>query len=144
MKKNLSNLIDSNLDSASVKNIARRSFTIRLGSGLFQRFNKHLVLLKRIQKVKTKQNWLEDAIQKKFEHIKKLDLMDDVGDKFVTVKLEKTMADDIEKKIEELRKIGIEINKKQLFLEAIREKLSAEEKEVQQKAQALLRKMISE
>lgn len=139
MEKDSSNSSSTNI---ILTNIERRSFTIRISNNFFQRFTKHLRLLKRIKVAQTKQNWLEDAIQKKFEVVKNLNLLDDVGDKFVTVKLDKNLAADIENKITELRKLGIKINKKQFFLEAIGDKLAMEEHEVHQKAQELLQKLI--
>jgi len=127
----------------TIKHSARRAFTVRVRNSFFQQLTTHLRLLKRINLRCTKQAWIEDAIKEKFLSIKNLNLLEDIGDKFINIKLDVKLAEEIERKIEELRKIGINLNKKQLFLEAIRERLSVEEQEVNQKAQELLQQMIS-
>lgn len=134
----------NNTSDKTPKPPARRAFTIRVRNTFFQRLTTHLRLLKRISLKSTKQNWIEEAIKEKFSSIMNLNLLEDIGDKFINVKLEGKLAEEIERKIEELRKIGINLNKKQFFLEAIRDRLALEEQDVNQKAQELLQKMISD
>lgn len=113
------------------------NYSFRVNEDLYNRFNKHLHLLKRLENSSiSKQKWITEAINEKLASEKSNP--DSIAkDRHISFRVEKQLSKNIEKSIEKTRKFRRSFSKKQWFVEAIYKKLETEE----HKAKDLLKQM---
>jgi hypothetical protein len=114
----------------------RIEYTVRIGNHLYQRISRHLLLLKHLKNNESKQNWIQEAVKEKLaaDELSK----EEVGDRFLHLKLDVELWSELEKKVESLKATRTSVSKKVLIEEAIFEKLDREE----QNSKKMLKKML--
>jgi hypothetical protein len=114
------------------------NYSFRIYEDLYNRFNKHIHLLKRLDNSSiSKQSWITEAIKEKLEQEKQSSPESLARDKHISFRVEKQLSKSIEKSVETIRMFRRSFSKKQWFVEAIYEKLEREEI----KAKELLKQM---
>lgn len=120
-----------------------KDFSIIIRQDIHNRLEKHLHLLKRLNKMnRSKQKWVEEAINEYLKKWEAEDLSDDISDRSLRFKLDSKLHQKVEKRIRIIKKLGVNLNKKQFFLDAINDKLNREQHEVETKAKEVLQDMI--
>lgn len=102
-----------------------KNFTIRISENLHKRFNQHINCLKHVNRIKTKQNWIEDALREKLERDEKISY-EILNEKLLRFKVNENLFLEIDNKVKIIKKFR-NYSKKQWILEAIYEKLDREE-----------------
>jgi hypothetical protein len=113
----------------------RIEYTVTIGNHLFERIAKHMRLMKYLKNDDSnKQEWVREAIKEKLKAIENQQL----GDKFLHLKLDVELWQELEEKVESLKAVRRTVSKKTLIEEAIFDKLDREE----QSSRELLKNML--
>lgn len=113
------------------------NYSFQVNDDLYNRFNKHLHLLKRLENSSiTKQRWITEAINEKLAS-EKSNPESIAKNRHISFRVEKQLSKSIEASIEKTRKFRRSFSKNKWFVEAIYKKLENEEL----KAKDLLKQM---
>jgi hypothetical protein len=122
-----------------------KNYSIRIGERLYRRINRHIQLLKRLNHIQNKQNWIEKAILEKLEREEEQSIAECISpEKHLSFKIHSQINVKIERSVEVIKKLRGNFSKKQWILEAIYEKLDMEEKEIEKKSKELFKTMLKE
>jgi|LakMenEpi03Aug12_release.lakeMendotaPanAssembly.Ray.scaffolds.fasta_scaffold03135_7 hypothetical protein len=118
--------------------LKQRSMTLNVGNNLHTRLKKHIHLLKRLKSQNyTLQRWMNDAINEKLKS-SEINALTDQKETYIMFKLEKDLFDRVEQRVQLLKKVRRSYSKKQLFIEAISEKLEKDDFGMQELLQKLI------
>lgn len=134
---------DNHLTDIPVNEVKHCS--IRISKRFYTRFMNHIQLLKRLNSIKNQQHWIEEAI---LDKLKKKEERDNTEcsslEKYLSFKINSQIDAKVERKVEVMKKTRGSFTKKQWILEAINEKLNAEEIETIIKTKELFQIMLNE
>ena len=134
---------DNSLSDKFAKQI--RNYSIRIGERFYRRLFKHIQFLKQLKSIQNQQQWLAEAILAQLKKEEEQDINAYISsEKHLSFKISSDIDARIEKRVNVIKKFRISFSKKQWVLEAISERLDAEEKETREKAQELLKNMLKE
>ncbi|WP_068470608.1 hypothetical protein [Candidatus Protochlamydia phocaeensis] len=115
-----------------------KSFSIRIAEHLYERFSKHIQLLKYVRKTsKNKAKWIEESFIEKLERERELSFDTIPDEKILHFKIDEQLYQEIEDRVNIIKKFR-NYSKKQWMVEAIYEKLEREEQEAKRLMQNML------
>lgn len=122
-----------------------RNYSLRIGERLYKRLSKHIQLLKHLRSIKNQQEWLEKAILTKIKKEEEQDTTKYFSpEKYLSFKISSQLDVQVEKRVEIMKKIRGNFSKKQWVLEAIYERLEAEEAETEARTKELFNNILRE
>lgn len=127
--------IDENASTVTPKK--HIEYSVRIGHHLYDRISRHLILLKHLKSVESKQKWFQDAIEEKLASVKNSGKF--AEEKSMHLKIDLEVWNELQHQVELLRKTRRSVSKKILIEEAIQEKLEREE----HKSKELLKSMLN-
>jgi Arc/MetJ-type ribon-helix-helix transcriptional regulator len=109
-----------------------KNINLRIGEKFFERINKHVYLLKRLEsRSHSKQRWIEEAIKEKLDTEEKCECYIP-KDKFISLKIPDYLYRRIENRIEHAKKFNISYSATKWLVEAILDKLDREDEKAKQ------------
>lgn len=122
-----------------------RNYSLRIGERFYKRISKHIQLLKQLNSIQNKQEWIEETILIKLKKEEEQDLDECIpSEKYLSFKIKIQIDAKIEKRVEMIKKIRGSFSKKQWIVEAIYDRLDIEEKAIKEKAKELLKNILKE
>lgn len=121
--------MDSNENTLEIDN--RKSHNISLPNSIYNKFTKHIRILKNLEsRSTTNQMWLTQAIKRKIEKNKKL-LQEEIPQKrIINVKIDQETLEKISEQVEIFKKHTGSYSKTKWFIEAIMDQLEEEREKV--------------
>lgn len=111
-------------------------YSISLTAKLFKRLSNHFDSLKLIgHQDRKRQSWLLKAVQEKLSREK--DSEDLYKGKYISFKLQNHLYENLKNRLEEIEGKNIRYSKKKWIIDAIEEKLEAEQELIQEKLQQI-------
>ena len=123
-----------------------KNCSIRIEERFYKRLIDHIQLLKRLNNVKNQQHWVEEAILTKLKK-EEVQVITECSSrkKHLNFKINYQINAQVEIRVELMKKIRGNFSKKKWFLEAIHEKLEAEEKKTKIKTtKEIFKSMLNE
>lgn len=133
-------MTNSNNNTSDIPGVKELHYSVNIGDHLHSKMDTHIRLMKKLaDRSCTKQRWILDAIKEKLDNENHNGMESISKEKYFHVKVLPQINEKIERKVELIKNFRKSYSKKQLFIEAISEKLEREEqlaKELFEKAKS--------